>query len=113
MDDAKQLKTVILAVDKLISVLNSKICGLQQLKMKSYAKLSQKIDSVKTILEEAEKKFMIQYAVDTETADNKPIEINMGNEITFECFLYKNKKNMASNKKKEELIFLCLNSNRN
>lgn len=61
LEDAKSLKSVVFVVDRVLDILENEVGRLQQLKLRSLAKLSTKLETIKPQLEAAEAKFLIKY----------------------------------------------------
>jgi hypothetical protein len=90
LDDAKSLKSLAFVIDRVLDLLDSENCTLQQLKLRTLKKLEQRVSTVRPQLEAAEQKFLIQYqAVPRAPSEspNKRIQINFAG-LTFACPLY-------------------------
>ena len=90
LDDAKGLKSLAFVIDRVLDLLDTESCTLQQLKLRTLRKLETKVALVRPQLEQAEQKFMIRYQhptkLDAPPAE-KQIQINFAG-ITFPCPLY-------------------------
>lgn len=94
IDDAKSLKSLTFVVDKVLKSLAAEIGNLEQLKIKTLAKLAVKVDSMRPILEESEKKFMIKFICKParELVPKHPmIQVNVGGGVTVPSYLYHDK----------------------
>lgn len=94
IDDAKSLKSLTFVIDKVLKSLATEICNLEQLKIRTLLKLTNKVAEMRPALESAEKKFMIKYVANPETPLIKNFVSTTVGDYTYQLLLFQRKEDI-------------------
>lgn len=99
LSDAKSQKSLAFVIDKVLEVLDTETCALQQLKLRTLKKMDARVATVRPALEAAEARFMAKYTRPPPVPRPlgqmpafvmKTIPVNMAG-LTYACPLYREK----------------------